>query len=133
MTDFGTDITCTDSLKTGRFSSGVQLVAEAVYRRLITRRGSLLGGKDEEEYGLDLAGYLGATSDLGLAATLPGLVKGEILKDERLNSADVVVTPSATGDSWLVQIVGYTDAGPFDLVLSVSGVTVSMVGLEVGS
>ena len=43
MTDFGFDTSCTTALRTGRFSSGPRLVAEACFRRLSTLRGTLRG------------------------------------------------------------------------------------------
>jgi hypothetical protein len=131
-TDFGRDITCTDSLKTGSYSTGVRLVAEAIYRRLITRRGELMGGEEEREYGLRVADYLGADVVAGDLARLEGLIRQEILKDQRVGSVDVSVTEvegAGVEREWTIDISAYTALGPFDLVLSVSAVTTEIVGL----
>ncbi|MTV47148.1 hypothetical protein GM528_12520, partial [Streptococcus pneumoniae] len=53
-TYFGYDISCTRGMKSGRFVSGVELVAQAYYRRLTTTRGTLIGGEEEQNYGLNL-------------------------------------------------------------------------------
>jgi len=71
MTEFGRDISCTTSLRTGRYSTGLRLVAEAAFRRLSTRRGTLQGGVDEENYGLDLSSLIGSTATEADAAGLP--------------------------------------------------------------
>jgi hypothetical protein len=132
MTDFGKDITCTDSLKTGSYSTGVRLVAEAIYRRLITRRGELLGGEEEREYGMRVADYLGADTSPGALAKVEGLIRQEILKDARVQSVDVTIAEvegSGTETEWTINVDGFTAIGPFELVLAVSGVTTEMVGL----
>jgi len=132
MTDYGRDISCAGELKTGVYATGVRLVAEAAYRRLITRKGQLPGSPD---YGFDIAGYVGATSSASELAALPGLVRQEILKDGRLRSADITTsTTTANNEMTLtIEITGYTDAGPFELVLEVDDVTVTLVGLEASS
>ena len=126
MTDYGKDITCTDSLKTGSYSTGVRLVAEAIYRRLITRKGQLLGSPD---YGMRVADYLGADTSTGEIAKVTSLIKQEILKDQRVGSADVVVTEVVEGTerTWTITVDAYTGAGPFSLVLAVSGVSTELL------
>ena len=54
MTDFGTDTYCLDSLMTGRMASDATLIGQRLYHALITPRGALLGGPDEESFGEDL-------------------------------------------------------------------------------
>lgn len=131
-TDFGRDTSCTDSLKTGRFSTGARLVAEACFRRLITPRGTLIGGDDEANYGLDLLERIGSVSSKSDAAALPGQIQNELLKDERLTSVDVTVIDKTSGPSvsFEISIFGQTDVGPFSLVLAVSDVTVDLLGLQ---
>ena len=60
------------------------------------------------------------------------MVRGEIRKDERIASVSVVVTRTVTGAevSLRVDISAETDAGPFDLVLGVSSVSVDVLSLE---
>lgn len=131
-TNFGTDTSCTDSMRTGRLSSGARLVGEACYRRLITPRGMLRGGEDEQNYGLDLLDAIGSVQTVSDEAALPGRIQNELLKDERLNavSADIVSTKEGPAVLWKISIEGDTDEGPFTLVLGVSGVTVELLGLD---
>jgi len=128
MTDFGRDTSCTDTLRIGRMVSGVRVVAEAAYRRLISRKGELLSDPD---YGLCLADYLGASSSPSDVARLPGLVRSQLLRDARLRSVDASVDETSTGTerAWEVTVEGYTDAGPFALVVAVSGVTTKLLGM----
>ncbi len=131
MTDFGRDIACTDSIRTGRFSTGVRLVAEACYRRLVTPRGSLRGGEKEADYGFDLSTMIGTTNTKALAVALPGMISSELLKDERLAAVSVTVSQTVDGPAvgFDVRIEGTTDEGPFTLVLAVSQVTVELLGI----
>lgn len=134
-TDFGTDTSCTDSLRTGRFVSGVRLVAEALYRRLSTPRGTLQGGEEEANYGLDLVDLVGSVNTTLAQAALPGQIEAECLKDERVTSVTANVTSTQAGPvvSWKVSLDVETDVGPFTLVLGVSGVTVDLLGFQSGT
>ena len=134
MTDFGFDTSCTTALRTGRFSSGVRLVAEAAYRRVTTPRGTLRGGDDEANYGIDLADEIGSVSSASTAAALPGRVETELLKDERIESVNVTVAAVVEGPStsYTVSIEGQTAEGPFSLVLSVNDVTVDLLNISAG-
>jgi len=130
--DFGRDTSCPGSLRTGRYASGVRLVAEAAYRRLITPRGSLRGGEEEQNYGFDLADVVGSASTPSAVASLPARIRNELMKDERIDDVEVTVVASTTGPAttWAITVQGYTGIGPFRLVLAVSDVTVALVGLE---
>lgn len=129
MTDFGKDIRCTDGLKTGSYSQGVRLVAEAIYRRLITRKGQLLGSPD---YGLRVADFLGADTSPGEITRATNLIKQEVLKDQRVDSVDVVVTEVEIGAErdWTITIEAFTGLGPFTLVLGVSDVTIALLEIS---
>lgn len=129
MTDFGRDTWCRDSLRSGRYATGVELVAQNAYHRLITPRGQLRGGEDEEDYGLDLVGMLGSVANPADAAALPGQIRAELLKDERILDVAATVTSSVGGPAteWIVEVTADTDEGPFDLVISVDGLTVELL------
>jgi len=130
-TDFGRDISCTTSLRTGRFATGARHVGEAAYRRLTTPRGMLRGGEEEQSYGLDLTELIGSTSTKSDAAALPGRIKTELEKDERIASVEATVTTVKEGPStsFEIVIVATTDAGPFTLKLAVDAVSVELLGL----
>jgi hypothetical protein len=131
-TSFGKDISCTTELKLGRYATGTRLVAEAIYRRLTTPRGMLRGGEDEADYGIDLVDLIGSAATNSDAAALEGRIQSEVLKDERVISvtADVVPTTSGPGTEFVVTIEAETAEGPFSLQLSISDLTVELVGLS---
>lgn len=98
--------------------SGVRVVAEAVARRLETRRGGLLGHPDE---GLDVAGMLGARLTQAQVRSLAREIEREVLRDERVLSATVVAELSASTQVLAVTVSGQTGLGPFALVLRLDG------------
>lgn len=103
--------------------TGRTALAQAILRRLITSRGGLIGYPN---YGFDLTRYLNDDiSPLGLAQIRSG-VEAECIKDERCIAASAIVTLSAVG--LLIVNLKLTDAqGPFQLVLAVSDVSVSIL------
>ena len=131
MVDFGRDVSCLDSLRTGRFVAGARLVGEACYRRLTTPRGMLRGGEAEQNYGLDLTELCGSTNPKAAAASLPGRIRSELSKDERVESVDVSVLSTTEGPatSFAITIAVQTAAGPFELQMLASAVTVELLGL----
>lgn len=131
-TDLGRDVSCTDSLKTGRFATRARLVGEACYRRLTTPRGMLRGGEDEASYGLDLTELVGSANPKSVAASLPGRIASELSKDERVESVDVEVLFTTEGPetSFSIEIRVGTGAGPFTLKLLASAVTIELLGIE---
>lgn len=129
--DFGRDTSCTTSLRTGRFVSGARLVGEAAYRRLTTPRGMLRGGEEEANYGLDLTELVGSVSAKRDQASIPGRIRSELTKDERIVTVDVQVAISTAGPATTFDITidAVTTAGPFTLVLRASALTVELLGL----
>lgn len=134
--DLGRDTSCTDGLRVGVIVTGARLVAEAIYRRLTTRRGQLRGGKDEANYGINLPDYVGGRDSRVVEASLPAVVKAEVVKDQRIDESSVVVTVTRStlglGVAYDVHVHADTGDGPFDLVLAVSDVTAEIVGLTTG-
>lgn len=130
--DYGTDTSCMASLRTGRLVSGARLVAEAAYRRLTTPRGTLRGGEEEANYGLDLTACIGSAQTAADRAAMPGRIAMELSKDERVIETRATVTESTDGPatSWDVLIECGTTAGPFALRLGVSEVSVTVLGLD---
>lgn len=130
-TNYGREVSCTRTLKTGRYVSGVTVVAEAIYRRLTTPRGMLLGGESEGNYGLDLMSLVGSADTKGSAASLPGRIENECRKDERIETVKATVVRTVDGPSttYTITIQATTALGPFSLQLLVSAVTVELVGV----
>lgn len=132
MTDFGTDTLCLDSLQTGRLVDGVRLLGQRCYHRLITPRGMLRGGPDEGEFGIDLAGYVGRLATNEDERRIGPAITAELKKDPQVATVQTAVSSSTDSDgskSWLITVAVASDAGPFELVLAVSGVTVELLNL----
>ncbi len=130
--NFGRDISCLRSIKTGRFVSGWRLVAEACFRRLITRRGTLPGGEAEADYGLYLPDFVGKALTASLLAAIPGMVKNELEKDARVDDAIVSVVAVTRGPSVAIKLSARIDTadGPFDLQVLASELGVELLRLE---
>ncbi len=139
---YGTDVSCLDSLATGRLVTGPRLVVEALYRRLITPRGMLGGGLEESTYGFDVGGYVGSlTSNAGispgtgpvLTAALPAMVRNECLKDDRVSTVDVEASIVDRGDGTYTLRIDVTgtlvDSGEdFQLTVGVDDVSTQFLG-----
>lgn len=130
----GYDTSCTDSLRTGIFASGIRLLGEACYRRLITPRGMLQGGEAEADYGLDLLNLIGSVNTINDAASLEGQIIAELQKDERVQTASAVVVVDTSGPTIALTITISVQSaiGPFTMVLAVSQVTVALLGIAPG-
>lgn len=134
--DFGLDMSCTDEVRTTRLVNGTRLVAEACYRRLITPRGSLIGGEEEANYGLDLSSMVGSTDVDTVAASLPGRIALELQKDDRVADVktEVVVTKEGPRATFGISVrVTTTEADAFTLTLAVTEVSVSLLGITEGT
>lgn len=127
---FGRDTSATDRIYRGRVVSGNRLLAEALYRRLITARGELL---DDPNYGFPLVDLLNAEMTKEEEATIPPRIRAELSKDERVveGSLSVTMTRITTGPiaEYEVAIRADGGTGPFDLVLSVKDLKVSILSL----
>lgn len=129
---YGVETWCLKGLASGRYARGRQVVAQAIYRRLTTSRGTLRGGDEESAYGIDLSEYLGATGAATAVAALPSIVRGELLKDDRIVDVSCTVTSAteANGDVdlTLVIVAVLTDEDePLELTLLVDDVTVQVL------
>lgn len=128
----GRDTYCLDAYKPGRTVTGAELLGQRCYHRLITPQGTLRGGEDEANFGLDLAGFVGRTEDAHLASMLPVVVRNELLKDQTVDAVAVKASRTESGGlvSWVLTIsVTGTDV-EVDLIVSVSAVTVELLGMN---
>ena len=133
MTDYGTDTYCLDSMKTGRMVSGATLIGQRFYHALITPRGALLGGPDEESFGEDFEELVGAPAGKESERAIRNKVQRAASKDDEILSVSVnIQTTTETNGavSHEVSITAQTAKGPFDLVLSINDLEVSLVGLS---
>lgn len=115
MPDYGSDLVCTDDITEmalERASDDPMLVVEAVYRRLCTRPGGLLGDLD---YGYDLRSILHRGMTQADASAISDRVRAECLKDDRVG--DAKATLSADGKR-MGLILELAEGPTFDLTLS---------------
>lgn len=137
-TGYGLESWCLDSLQPGRYAQGSEVVAQALYRRLITPRGTLIpldddGGDEESAYGFDVSGYCGAIGYPAALQALPALVTGELLKDDRVLPTLVIkatLIPGADGEDAIeLDVRGdlADDSGSFAFTLSVTEVSVEFL------
>lgn len=104
--------------------SGKRAVAEAIYRRLTTPRGSLPFHPD---VGVDVRSYLNEDMTLTSMSTLRSDVEQEVKRDERVNDAQVTSTFNTSTESLEIVVQVGTDDGPFRLTLNVTSLTATML------
>ncbi len=137
-TGYGIEAWCADGYVSGRFTTGARTVALALYRRLITPRGSLGGVQDEDDelnYGLDISGYIGAVGNGTALNALPGLVVGELSKDDRVRSVvcDIEETHGEDGRIDLLLTISVTlqdEQASFTFTVSVDEVSAELLGVQ---
>ena len=132
---YGIDIWCYDAVQPGRLARGRQVVVQALYRRLITPRGTLRGGPEEENYGIDLAEYCGAIGYANAVAAIPAVVRGELSKDDRVAEVSCTASRLDSTDGTVSIVLTVTvrlddEADTFDFTLAVSDVTVTLLGVN---
>jgi len=132
-TGYGQDTWCLAALQPGRMVSGRTLVAQALYRRWTTPRGTLRGGDEESVYGVDVVGVVGSLALPAALASLPGMMRAEALKDDRvLDVRATVSTETDTGGMVRVtaaaQVTLVDDSESFTLTLAISETTVELLG-----
>lgn len=133
LVGFGADLSCGMRLTTGRMVGGRTLLAEAIWRRLTTPRGTLSGGAEASAYGLDLAAYVGAVGERIAEAALPSIVEAELLKDDRIAAVSVTATAYRADDGTArieLQLVVQpaSDLARFPLTLGVTSAGVEIIG-----
>lgn len=124
--EIGTDLSCTWDLDPRcAVVTGRRLLAEAVFRRLITPRGMLI---DDPEYGTDITNMINDDMTPTEIEALRAAIVHECGKDERVESATVAIAAPPSGTGRYTITITLEDAdGPFDLTLSVNDVTVEML------
>lgn len=128
---FGRDVYCAESLRPGRFASGLMVVAQNAFHRLTTPRGMLRGGEDEQSYGIDLIDSIGAISSPSAEREIPQQIRSELLKDPRIVEVRATLTRQVSGATitYLIEIDADTNEGPFELVVSASAVSLELLKL----
>ncbi len=128
MVDFGSDLSCTLDLDP-RCSvvTGRRLLAEAIFRRITTRRGSLIKSPN---YGIDVSDYMNSDMSPRDVAAMRAAIKSECEKDERVDSVEVGVQIPFRGIGVYTVSIAIDDGdGPFSLTIAVSEVTVELLSI----
>lgn len=105
--------------------NGRLCLAEALARRVTTRRGSLI---DDPDYGTDVTAYLNDDLDIADIARIGSEVDAEFRKDERV--IDSKTTVSLLAGVLTISSTVTDGAGPFALALAVTDVSTTI--LKVG-
>ncbi|WP_438041453.1 hypothetical protein [Sorangium sp. So ce128] len=124
---FGADLDCADDLRDDLRMAGPTLaLAQAAYRRLTTPRGGVI---DAPDYGFDLRSLLSRGMTPAELAAVPGLVRGELTKDERFEDVE---TRARMLDSATLELVirCHTAAGPFELTMNVTAAAAAFAGVR---
>ncbi len=129
---YGRDLWCeADVRESAEETEGLLVVAQCIYRRLSTDRGSLLGCPD---FGLDIRSFLQTGMDPLAILAIPALVDQEIRKEPGVLNCTVEVrnsTPTSLELSCLIEAIQENgEAGQFPLVVNVTQAGVEIAGLE---
>lgn len=123
MANFGSCWSCvSDVVMPSTMATGFRVVGEAIARRWQTPRGGLI---DDPNYGTDLTDSVGDDLDKASLSRLAHSAGAEAEKDERVLSCDVTIT--LLGELLMVAGRVVTGLGPFQLVVSVDRVTVTLL------
>jgi hypothetical protein len=128
---YGRDLSCVSDLSpdfTEVDPASPLGMAQSSVRRLITPRGVL---PDDADYGLDIRAY----SNRGMTASelrdLAGQIRNELVKDDRVDTADASITQERTSMSIFVQLTPVDPAvRQFTFTLSVTSTEVLLETIQ---
>jgi hypothetical protein len=134
-TGLGVEMYCLDRMRTGKYVSGRAALAQAIYRRLTTPRGTLRGGDDEQAYGIDLPGFVGDTATQIAVAALPGIIRAELLEDDRIVDAVATVIADAPSNGLVtltieIRVVPVDDDAELTLTIAVTETSVELLSVS---
>lgn len=133
-TSLGKDVLCIDSRRSGRYATGLAVVAQRCYHWLITPPGQIRGSKTKAGWGFGIDRLIGAVGNpLALRKAAEARIKTGLEEDPVIQSVQVTITDESNGSklqSWAVDIRAQTGAGPFRLVVGVSSVSAELRKLE---
>lgn len=103
---------------------GDDAMVEALARRLITPRGTLI---DDDDYGLDLRSYINRKMSEPELAALPSAVANELRKDEGVLDVSCVLTTFDVGQLIELEIEVDRGDGPLQFTFALTPSKVSVV------
>jgi len=123
--DFGTDLSLFPDLDVaGGLVSGNTCLAQALLRRLITPRGGLFY---DPGYGTDIRGFIGDSLGPNSTGAIQQSIEREVLQDERVLGASASVAFVAATGVLIGHLNIQTSDGPFQLVISVTALSVTLL------
>jgi len=126
---FGDDIACdpeTGIPTTFEMATERTALVQAIVRRFQTRRGTLV---DDPDYGLDVTDWVGKRTDTAQLFAWQQALQGEVLKDERIQSARARLTLTPQGGLRFTLALA-TAQGPFLLTLQVSDLSIELLSVQ---
>lgn len=129
-TIYGRDYRATTHIQAGYYVTDYELLAEAAFRRITTKRGQL---EDDQEYGLAISDLLKSNVTDADLLVVEARIADEIRKDERLESVEVELTKSNALPLEVqieIRLEPRNGADGFVLVLRASEVTAERISLE---
>ena len=135
---YGIDTHCGTSLRTGRLVTGIVALGLACLRRQITPRGILRFRREPVNYGIDLAEYVGRLGPELAANALPGIIRAELSKDDRVADVEVRITrEELSPGQWRLKIEelisGHGESEQYGLTLGVSTDGVEVIASAVAA
>jgi hypothetical protein len=123
--DFGLDVSCLPDLDPSfTLISGFRVVAEAIARRFITPKGTLLR---DPNYGFDVRSILNEKFTPANLFLWRRLMIAQAELDERVLSTDITLTLGTDNRSLRIHAAIVTAQGPFTMVLDVGHVRVELL------
>jgi phage baseplate assembly protein W len=123
---YGHDLSCTNDLDPNMIEvDGLTTLTQAIFRRLITPRGTLL---DDPNYGYDVTQFVNDDLSPADISRIGTQIDQELLKDQRVYASSTTVTYVASASMLTIATVVTPSTGPtFTLVLAASQVTVQLL------
>lgn len=132
MTDFGRDVYCDDSIRTGRYASGAVLVGQRYFHRLIAIAGQIPGNEDDRNFGEALNDLIGLPGGPDTERQIRSKLNRAADLEEAILSVDIAITTTrdSVGDyTHEIAVDAKTDVGPFRLVLALGTEAAKIVSL----
>lgn len=133
MTNFGRDVLCVGSLRTGRYAVGVAVVAQRFLHALTTPRGAVMGDEHHANWGDDLLDCVGLPGGVEAETAIRAKINRAASNDEAIAGVVTrVVSSQASDGTWMhgVYVDAQTAEGPFQIVIEdIADVTTARIGV----
>lgn len=129
-TIYGRDLSATTHIRPGYYVADFELLAQAAFRRITTKRGQL---EDDQDYGLAISDLLKSNVTEDDLLVIQDRIRDEIRKDERLEFVEVELSQTSTLPlevSIQIKLSPKNGADGFVLVLRADEVTAERISLE---